>query len=58
MTGFGTNDVLDLAYLSLGCLSLTWSQDGASGTLTVLQGGEPAATITLNGTYNQSNFAL
>ena len=46
------------AYLLLGCLSLTWSQDGASGTLTVLQGGEPAATITLNGTYNQSNFAL
>ena len=54
------NDVLDLTYVDvpLGCLSLSWLQDGGSGTLTITQGGDTQATITLDGTYNQSNFAL
>jgi hypothetical protein len=61
LTGFGTNNVIDLAFLDgvpLGCLSLSWSQDGASGTLTVLQSADTLATITLEGTYNPNNFVL
>ncbi len=60
VTGFGTNDVLDLTYIDVppGCLSLSWVQNGASGTLTISQDGEPDAVITLNGTYDQNNFTI
>ena len=58
VSGFGAGDAIDLNDLAYSANeTVTWTQGGGSGTLTVNDNGT-TETITLNGNYTQGEFAL
>ena len=58
VTGFGAGDAIDLNDLAYSANeTVTWTQGGGSGTLTVNDNGA-TENITLNGNYTQGEFAL
>ena len=58
VTGFGAGDAIDLNDLAYSANeTVTWTQGGGSGTLTVNDNGT-TENITLNGNYTQGEFAL
>jgi T5SS/PEP-CTERM-associated repeat protein len=58
ITGFSPGDTIDLTTIPATGLTATWSQTGASGSLSLMQGGTVLASLSLAGTYTQSDFSL
>jgi autotransporter-associated beta strand protein len=57
IAGMTGGDTIDFASVSFAAgLQAVWQQNGATGTLSLEQGGSTLAVLTLEGQYSSSNF--
>ena len=60
VTGFASGDTIDLHNLTFASATETavWTQNGASGTLSIYSSGVLDESVNLAGGYNQNDFSL